>query len=80
MRVTKDLSKLEKTLLVASIENWKETARHHLMNECYYRSLLVEILGMFGSDAYTCDDGSISDAILVAKAPELVKKFITGIK
>lgn len=57
---------------------WKETAAFHARNEEFYRSIINQIGEILGEDAYTADDGSISDSVLVLKLPELIKQRQAG--
>lgn len=59
--------------LEAERENWQDTAEQEMRNTQYYRGLLVEIGELIGGPAYIADDGSVSDSVLCAKVPELVK-------
>lgn len=59
---------------------WMETARHYAKGSEYYQSLLDQIGQMFGSAAYTSDDGSVQDSILRAKVPELVAARISALE
>lgn len=54
------------------IAAWMDTAAQNQRNADYYRGLLVECGEAIGDQAYIADDGSISDAVLCAKIPELV--------
>lgn len=62
--------------LVSQRDNWKDTAAQHLRNEQYYRNLLIQCGEAIGKEAYTADDGSVSEDVLVAKVPELVKGLV----
>ena len=53
-------------------DGWIESARQFSRNEDYYRGLLDQIGVTFGTPAYTSDDGSLQDAVLRAKVPDLV--------
>lgn len=55
-----------------SAQAWYSTAAQMARNAEYYRGLLVRIGEMLGVEAYTADDGSISDSVLCAKLPELL--------
>lgn len=55
-----------------SAQAWYSTAAQMARNADYYRGLLVQIGQMLGVEAYTADDGSISDSVLCAKLPELL--------
>jgi len=49
-------------------------------NTEYYRGLVIKILEPFGPEKYQSDDGSIQDAPLCAKAPELVARAMEELK
>jgi len=68
---------VEKTLY--ALLTWKDLAVHMSNNSDYYRGLLDEIGDLFGRDAYTCDDGSLSEDILRAKVPELVRNMFNSL-
>lgn len=59
---------------VAQPDVWAETAAMFSRNEDYYRGLLDEIAEALGPEAYTADDGSISDEPIRAKLPDLVRQ------
>ena len=53
--------------------NWQDTAEQEMRNTQYYRGLVVQIGLMLGIAARTADDGTVSEDILCAKVPELVR-------
>lgn len=55
---------------------WMETAAHNQKNTDYYRGLLVQCGKAIGKEAYTQDDGGISDDVLCAKIPEIVEALV----
>jgi hypothetical protein len=55
---------------------WIDTAKEFARNAEYYRSLVVQCGEHIGHDAYVCDDGSVSNDVLCAKIPELVKELV----
>lgn len=57
------------------LAGWIETAASFQASSDYYRNKLVEIGAMFGDDAKRRDDGTLSDDVLVAKLPEVVRKY-----
>lgn len=57
---------------MTEIDAWIETAGQATANAQWYRGLLVQIGEQLGEAAKTCDDGSKSEDVLVAKVPELV--------
>ena len=61
--------------LMTEKENWTETARVHLNNENYYRDIVRSIGKLFGEEARTCDDGTISEDVLCAKVFSLVTEL-----
>jgi len=52
---------------------WMETAAQNERNSDYYRGLLVECGEAIGHEAFVQDDGGISEDVLCAKVPELVR-------
>lgn len=56
--------------------NWEKTAAQHLRNEQYYRGLLVQIGELFGLRLRICDDGSVSEGVVVAALPNQVKRLL----
>lgn len=57
-------------------DGWEETARQYARNTDYYRGLVKEIGALFGVAARTADDGGISEDVLCAKVPELVRALM----
>lgn len=55
---------------------WMQTAAQNQRNADYYRGLVFECGESIGKEAFTADDGSISDDVLCAKVPELVAKLV----
>lgn len=62
---------------IAERNAWVTSAMQFSRNEEYYRGLLDQIGEAIGPDAYTADDGSVSDSVLRAKLPELVRARLT---
>lgn len=58
-----------------SVKAWNETAAQAARDREYYRGLVIRIGNLFGEAAKTCDDGSKSEDVLVAKVPELVEEL-----
>lgn len=58
---------------IAERNAWVESAAQFSRNEDYYRGLVQRIGIALGPEAYTADDGSISQDVLCAKVPELVE-------
>ena len=54
--------------------NWEEEARRFARDSDYYRGLLEQIGKMLGEEAFICDSGDISEDVLIAKIPEIIKK------
>lgn len=52
---------------------WRATAAQNQRNADYYRGLVDEIGKLFGREAYRADDHEMSDDILRAKVPDLVR-------
>ena len=52
-----------------------ETVRQYASTAEYYRGLLEEIGDMFGKEALIADDGTVSDSVLCAKIPSLVRNL-----
>lgn len=52
---------------------WEETAAQFARNADYYRGLLDRIGRAIGPEAFTADDGSISEDVLRAKVPEIIE-------
>lgn len=57
------------------IAMWMESAAQFSDGSTYYRGLLVKCGEALGEAAYTCDDGTKSLDVLVAKVPELVREL-----
>ncbi len=57
------------------IASWMDSAAEFARSSEYYRDLLVRCGGIIGKEAYTADDGNITDQVLCAKIPELVLQF-----
>ena len=57
---------------------WMETAAQNECNTDYYRGLVQRIGRAIGQDAYTQDDGGISEDVLCAKVPELVETIVAN--
>lgn len=53
-------------------DNWLETAAQHLRNEQFYYGLLEQVALHLGPDVFVSDDGSVQDAPLMLKVPDLV--------
>ena len=58
------------------IAAWMQTASQGYRGAEFYRDLLDECGRALGVEAYTSDDGSIQQDVLVLKVPELVKRLI----
>jgi hypothetical protein len=61
--------------IAKQIKFWMDFAAQNLRNVEYYRGLLDQIGESIGPAAYIADDGSISDSVLVAKLPEMIKNI-----
>lgn len=61
--------------LIALVADWIDSAAQFSRNEEFYRGLIQKIGEGFGIAAKTCDDGGISEDVLVTKVPELVDKL-----
>lgn len=61
--------------LEREVQNWTDSAAEYARGSDYYQGLLDQIGQSIGDKARTADDGSISDSILRAKLPELVKEL-----
>lgn len=59
--------------LMNQLNNWVDTASMHYRNEEYYRNICIELGKILGPDVYVCDDGSISDDVLIDKLIEVAK-------
>jgi len=59
---------------------WMETAAQNERNIDYYRGLVERIGKDIGREAYVQDDGGISEDVLCAKVPELVKAIVANLK
>ena len=66
--------------VLASVPDMTECARQAYRNTEYYRGLVLKVLEPFGPEKYQSDDGSIQDAPLCAKAPELVAQAMEELK
>ena len=55
----------------SSADSWQQIAAQHCRNEQYYHGLLIQIGEALGSAVMTCDDGTVSPDVLVAKVPEV---------
>lgn len=55
---------------------WMEIAAQNQRNTDYYRGLIIRCGETIGRDAYVQDDGGISEDVLCAKVPELVKGLV----
>jgi hypothetical protein len=54
---------------------WMDTAAQNQRNTDYYRELLVKCGEATGRQAYIADDGGISEDVLCAKIPKLVRRL-----
>ena len=54
---------------------WQETAAAQGRNADYYRGLLDQIAATLGPDAFVSDDGSVQDAPIRAKMPDMVGRL-----
>lgn len=59
---------------------WLDTAAVESRNVMYYQELIDTIGKHIGIEAFIADDGSVSDSVLRAKVPELVKKLVDSAK
>lgn len=57
-------------------DNWMQTAAEFNTAREYYRNLLDQCGQAIGKEAYTCDDGTTQQDVLVAKVPELVRGLV----
>lgn len=57
-------------------DGWMESAAQFCRNMEYYRGLLDRIGRSIGPEAYTADDGSVSDEVLRAKVPEIIERLL----
>lgn len=55
---------------------WMESAAQNQRNTDFYRELLQKCGELIGQEAYTADDGTLSDSVLCAKIPELVEALV----
>lgn len=62
------------------IARWMESAAQFSDGSSYYRGLLVKCGEALGEAAYTCDDGTKTRDVLVAKVPELVEELAFRMK
>ncbi len=62
--------------LIAQRDGWERTAAQHLKDYNDRTNVLTLIGELFGEEAFRCDDGSMSENVLLAKVPELVKKLV----
>ena len=65
----------ERDLAMTAAKAWEETARDAYKSLAYYQNQLRRVGMLFGAAAYTADDGSVHDAVLLAKVPELVHRL-----
>lgn len=63
-------------VVARAIAGWMDAAAQHCRNESYYRGLLEECGAAIGAPAFVCDSGDISQDVLCAKIPELVKQLV----
>lgn len=55
---------------------WMDAAAQFSRNSDFYRGLLDECAKHLGEEAYTADDGTVMDAPLRLKIPELVERRV----
>lgn len=60
------------------LASWMNIAAQNQRNTDYYRDLLIECGETIGEPAFTCDDGTLSDDVLCAKIPEIIKEYYTN--
>jgi hypothetical protein len=75
LRRVRDQRATEAQGLQRELENWKDTAEQFARNVAYYRDIVDRCARALGSEAFTCDDGSVSESPLRAKVAELVEKL-----
>ena len=63
------------TVIAEKLQNWILTANQYFCNAKYYHDLLEECGRTLGIEAFTADDGTISETVLCAKVPELLNKL-----
>ena len=56
------------------IAAWMDTAAQNQRNTDYYRGLLERCGVAIGSEAFTQDDGGISEDVLCSKVPEIIER------
>lgn len=66
----------ENRRLTRERDNWQESAAQFARNMEYYRGLVDRIGRAIGPEAYTADDGSVSEDALRAKVPELIERLL----
>jgi len=55
-----------------------EDSARHARNEEFYRNIVAECAELLGPEAYTCDDGSISESPLALKVVPSMRKALTN--
>lgn len=55
---------------------WRDTAVHMSRGNDYYRGVVHAVGKHLGIEAYTADDGTVSDSVLAAKVADLVKALV----
>lgn len=58
-------------------QGWVDTAAELARNMEYYRGLMDRIGRAIGREAYTADDGSVSQDVLRAKVPEIIERVLS---
>ncbi len=62
------------------VKAWMETAAQEFRNCHYYRNLLYVIAAELGPSVYLADDSTVSDDVLCAKLPALVREQVHKIE
>lgn len=62
------------------LARWIKSAAISMKNTEYYYSIIEEAGKLLGPDAYTCDDGTVSQDVLAAKIVELVQQRVQTIR
>lgn len=65
--------------LVPQLNGWVEYVKQSSDGIAYYRGVLEQIGLLLGDEVYVCDDGTISDSVLIAKLVDIIKnKLLSG--
>jgi hypothetical protein len=75
LRRVRDQRATEAQGLQRELENWEDTAEQFARNVDYYRDIVDRCARAIGPEAFTCDDGSVSESPLRAKVAALVEKL-----